>query len=408
MRKISSVAMASLAVLLVAGACAHAAEAEWPCWRGPNHDSKSPDTGLLKQWPDDGPPKLWELNDIGSGFSSVTVTGGRIYITGKEGDRLILHALDMDGKRLWKVDIDAAYSRSHPGSRASATLDEGNLYLLSGNGLVGCYSAATGKKKWTHHMRDFSGRPGGWGYAESVLIYKDLAIVKPGGNKCIVALDKKTGRTKWTSRGNGGGPEYGSCLPIPYSRGCVIVTGTRSGLVGVSAKSGRVLFTDDWSANNTANCPTPAYSKGHVVWANGYGKGGVCLRLSSSSSGVTATRAWTTRELNCHHGGYIIHEGYVYGNNGGGWICLELKTGKKQWEERGVGKGSVLFADGMLYLFGESGGKAGLATCSPDGMEMKGTFRVAGRGPSWAHPVVIGGRLYLRFDANLYCFNVKE
>jgi hypothetical protein len=141
-----------------------------------------------------------------------------------------------------------------------------------------------------------------------------------------------------------------------------------------------------------------------VFWANGYGKGGVCVKLT----GTKAEEAWTTTDMVCHHGGYIIENGLIYGNNGGGWACLDLKTGNKKWSAQGVGKGSVIWAEGMLYLFSETKGQAGLATCSPDGLEMKGRVQVAGSGPSWAHPVVIGGRLYLRYDTNLYCYDVRS
>ena len=423
MRKIGLV-MAMLAV--VGLGVASAADAEWPWWRGTNHDGKSPDTGLLKQWPEGGPKKLWQADDIGQGFSTVAVVGGRIYTTGDAGGRtenvtdrrgrrrpsvvggkLTLFAFDMDGKLQWKQEIDDAWTRSHPGSRSTPTIDGDRLYLLSGNGVIACRNAKTGAEIWTKNTRDFGGRSGGWGYAESILILGKLALVKPGGEKFIVALDKATGDVLWTSSGFRAGPEYSSCLPFTYEGQLCIATGSRSGVVCVDAKTGEKLWSNPWSQNNTANCPDPAVADGHVFWANGYGKGGICMKLKAEGGKVAAGQAWTTRDMNCHHGGYVIHEGHIYGNNGGGWACLDLKTGEKKWGESGVGKGSLCWADGMLYLFGENGGKAGLATCSPDGFEMKGTFRVKGSGPSWAHPVVIGGRLYLRYDSHLYCFDVK-
>jgi len=413
------------AVALLGLSAAGAADAEWPCWRGPNHDGKSPDTGLLKKWPAGGPKKLWQADDIGHGFSTVAVVGGRIYTTGDAGGRvtietrgrrrrervvggrLTLFCFDMDGKLQWKQEIDEAWTRSHPGSRSTPTIDGDRLYLLSGNGVIACRNAKTGAEVWTKHTRDFGGRSGGWGYAESILILGKLALVKPGGDKFIVALDKATGDVVWTSSGFRAGPEYSSCLPFTYEGQLCIATGSRSGIVCVDAKTGEKLWSNPWCTNNTANCPDPAVADGYVFWANGYGKGGICMKLKIEGGKVAADQAWTTRDMVCHHGGYIIHEGYIYGNNGGGWACLDLKTGERKWYDRGVGKGSLCFADGMLYLFGESGGKAGLAACSPDGFEMKGTFRVEGRGPSWAHPVVIGGRLYLRYDTHLYCFDVK-
>jgi len=391
----------------VSAAEAAAPAAEWPGWRGSNRDGKSPDTGLLKEWPSGGPTLLWKVTDIGKGYSGVAVSGGTVYITGDTGGKLVLFAFDMDGKVKWRVPVDDAWTGDKAGSRATPTIDSGRLYLLSGNGVVACLDAKTGRPIWGKHTRDFGGSPGGWGYAESVLILGKLAIVKPGGDKCIVALDKMTGRPVWASQGFKAGPEYSSCLPFTFANAPLIVTGTNKGIVCVSAVSGGVVFSNSFSANNTANCPTPAYSDGHVFWANGYGKGGICLKLATAGRRLSATEAWRTADMVCHHGGYIIHQGYIYGNDSNGWACLDLKTGRKMWGESGVGKGSLCWADGMLYLFGESGGRAGLATCSPQGMQMKGEFRVAGSGPSWAHPVVIGARLYLRYDTNLYCFDVK-
>jgi outer membrane protein assembly factor BamB len=380
-----------------------AAGPEWPCFRGPNHDGKSPDTGLLKQWPEAGPKLLWKIDTIGKGFSSVSVAGGTIYTSGEDGDKLTLYALDMDGKQKWKASAGGVCN-NHPGSRASPTVDGANVYLLSGDGLLGCYDAKTGSRKWSRQASSMGGRPGGWGYAESPLIHGNVVIFKPGGSGCIVALNKTTGEKVWASKGFSAGPEYGCCLPVMFGNALQIVTGTRAGLVSVNGATGELLWENSFSANNTANCPTPAFADGHVFWANGYGKGGVCVKLN----GTKADEVWTTTDMVCHHGGYIIEGGLIYGNNGNGWACLDLKTGAKKWSAQGVGKGSLCWADGMLYLFSERNGQAALATCSPDGLDIKGRVQVAGSGPSWAHPVVIGGRLYLRYDTNLYCYNVRK
>ena len=172
---------------------AAAAGGDWPGWLGPNRDGKSLDTGLLKEWPADGPKLLWKVDGIGVGFSSVAVVGGKVYITGDQDGKLMIFAFDLDGKPLWKTDLGR--SRGGPdGSRASRVIDNGNLYLLNGNGLVGCFDAAGGEKKWSRDAKEFGGSPGGWGYAESVLIYKNMAIFKPGGKNCIVALDKTPAR----------------------------------------------------------------------------------------------------------------------------------------------------------------------------------------------------------------------
>ena len=406
-RRRVSVVVALTASVAVLGGVVVSAEAEWPGWRGPLRDGKSPDTGLLKEWPAGGPGLLWQTGDIGRGFSSVAVSGGMVYLTGDVSGELVLSAFDLEGQSQWQKTVDSAWTRSHPGSRSTPVIDDGKLYLVSGPGLIGCYDAKTGDQLWTRRMREFGGRTPGWGYSESVLIYNDLAVVTPGGSNCIVALNKASGDTVWQSQGYRAPVQYCSCIAFTYDGVPMIVTGTRAGIVGVDARDGSLLWSNSWSANNTANCPTPAYSNGYVFWANGYGKGGICLKLNVKGGRVSAEAAWTTRDMVCHHGGYVIHEGYVYGNHGGGWACLELETGQRQWYAKGVRKGSLCFADGMLYLFGERRGAVGLATCSPDGMEMKGRFSVQGRGYSWAHPVVIGGRLYIRYGTNLYCYNVK-
>ena len=380
---------------------------EWPCWRGPNRDGKSPDTGLLKEWPEGGPERLWKVSDIGKGFSTVAVSGGFVYTTGDVDRQLLLSAFDMSGAPQWQVAVDMPWTKNHPGSRSTPTVDGDRLYVLSGHGVLVCFDSKSGERNWSKDLKRYGGRPSRWGYAESVLIYDNLAIVKPGGRSCVVALDKMTGQAVWQSKGFTAGPEYSSCVPFTHEGMPMIAAGTREGIVCLSLKTGQVLWSDDFSAKNTANCPDPAYSDGYVFWANGYRKGGICLKVNASGGTVTANEAWTTENMDCHHGGYIIHEGYIYGNHGGGWSCLDLKTGERKWNEKAVGKGSLCFADGMLYLFSERGGKAALATCSPEGLTIKGNVTVEGSGTSWAHPVVIGRRLYLRYADNLYCFDVK-
>jgi len=376
----------------------------WPQWRGPNRDGKSPDKGLLKSWPDGGPKRLWHVTGIGTGFSSVSLGGGMIYISGHKDRKLQVTAIDMAGKVKWTKGVTPATGRGPKGSRATPTYDNGNLYLEAGTGVVGCYDAKSGAEKWTRKFSEFGGRAPGWAFSESVLIVGKLAVVSPGGDSFMVALNKTTGKTVWKS-GRYGSAHYSSPIYVMHGKIPMIINGGRNGLIGVNARTGKILWTKDFATGNTANCPTPVYSDGYVFWSVGYGRGGICVKLSPS--GTRATEAWKTRDMVCHHGGFVILDGYIYGNHSGGWACLELKSGEEQWYERGVGKGSLCYADGMLYLFGENGGKAGLAEISPKGMKMVGKVTVRGSGPSWAHPVVVGGRLYLRYADNLYCFDVK-
>jgi len=398
--------------LLISLSCgARAADGDWPCWLGANHDAKSADKGLLKEWPAGGPKLLWKVDNIGRGFSGVAVADNTVYITGDVDGTLNIFAFDMTGKPLWKAENGSGYNveGNYPGSRATPTIDGESLYLYSGVGRLGCFDAKTGQPKWKREAGEFGGRQPNWGFAESVLIYKDWAVFTPGGANCIVALEKNTGKTVWQSKGFNGAAQYGSILPVEFEGVPLFIAGTHGGIVIVDARDGKVLFSNRFAAGNVASCPTPAYADGHVFWSVGYGKGNICLKLKKAGGSVSAAVAWSNREMSCHHGGYIIDNGYVYGNHNDGWSCLDLKSGERQWFDRAgsIGKGSVTYADGMLYLFSENNGNLALASFTPQGLQIKGKLKVDGTGPSWAHPVITGGRLYVRYDRNLYCFDVK-
>ena len=387
----------------------------WPQWRGPNRDGKSLDTGLLKAWPEGGPKQAWKADGLGSGYSTVVIGGGLIYTTGlveltpddKATSRLFLTAVDLNGKLKWSVDLCEAFIGSYRGARATPTYDNGNLYLQSGKGDLGCYDAKTGEVKWTRNNKEFGGKHSNWGYAESILIIDDMAIVTPGGtNTFMVALNKNTGKTVWQSE-TFGLPHYGSPIHVEYEGVPMIITSARNGLIALAPKTGKILWSHAFAVGNVANCPDPAFSDGYVFWSVGYGKGSVCVKLSVDGDKVTATEAWQNKDMVCHHGGYVILDGNIYGNHNKGMTCLDLKTGAVKWYDDAVGKGSVCYADGMLYLLGEKKGKVGLAAATPNAFKLAGTFDIEGEGPSWAHPVVNDGRLYLRYHANLYCFDVK-
>jgi outer membrane protein assembly factor BamB len=379
---------------------------EWPCFRGPDRDGKSPETGLLKSWPGNIPKLVWKAAGMGKGFSSAIVAGGSVYTSGLKDGHLYLVALNMDGSNKWSKDIESGFVNNIPGSRSTPTYDSGNVYIETDLGKVGCYDATIGAEKWTRKLSEFGGKAPGWGYTESVLVTGDLVIATPGGTNCIVALNKKTGATVW---GSASFAEAHYCSPIivNYKGIAMIINGTQGGLIAVDPKTGGTLWTNSFCAGNNANCPTPTFSDGYVYWANGYGKGGICLKLETKDGKITATEIWRTKDMDCHLGGYIIENGYIYGNNGGGWVCLDLKSGEKKWQELGVGKGSICYADGMLYLFGEGAGHTGFGPAAPTGFKLTSEFILKGEGSSWAYPVIAGGRLYLRYDDYLYAYDLK-
>ncbi len=378
---------------------------DWPGWQGPNRDAKSSETGLLKEWPTNGPALVWKATDIGKGYSTVAVVKDTVYTTGDVGDDLTIFAFDNKGTPKWKKPQGPAWKGDRPFARSTPVVDDGKLYLVGAGGLVTCHDVAEGKEIWKREMKEFGGASPRWGYAESPLILNNMVIVTPGGKTALVALDKATGKEIWVSDCNANAG-YSSAIAIKEKDSTIIAQGTGSGLIVVDAKDGKKIWSNNFAENNTANCPTPAYSDGCLFWAVGYGKGGICVKAEYKDGKWNFTEAWKTADMVCHHGGYIIEKGFIYGNNGGGWACVELKSGQTKWKEKGVGKGSIAFADGMLYLFGENGGQAGLAAANPEAFKMAGNFQVAGAGTSWAHPVIANGKLYLRYDTNLYCFDV--
>jgi len=402
--------MCTLAAGLLLGLCltsAPAGAADWPGFLGPDRDGHSPDKGLLKQWPEAGPKLLWKVDTIGPGWSSMAVANGCVYTTGNAGDMQMLICLDLNGKEKWRVEQGPKCShRRYSGARSTPTVDGDRIYVTGGNGLVTCHSTADGKILWRRHMKsEMGGKVGGWQYAESVLILGDLAVVTPGGQNAFVALDKMTGKDVWKSDASATAG-YSSCITITEGGNTIIVNGSQSGLFAVDAKTGKLVYRHKFAAPNTANVPTPAYVDGLLFWAVGYGKGGACLKVEHDAGKWSFKEAWRTRDLSCHPGNYVVADGHVFGKSRGGLACVDLKTGQTKWKEN-VGAGQVCWADGMLYVVSDSGGRISLLDPAAESPKAKGTFTIEGSGRSWSHPVVIGGRLLLRYDTNLYCYDVK-
>jgi len=428
--------VAFLSIALTAVLICDAAEPEakkptsgWPQWHGVNRDGKSLDTGLLKSWPKEGPKLLWKATNMGQGYSTVSIGGGLVYTTGRKekgnpgnppseegivdkrpGLRMFMMAMDMNGKVKWDKDIGEAFYGHHvyTGSRATPTYNDGDVYLITGLGLLGRYDAKTGEAKWTMDVaKKFKPIKIRWAFSESLLIVGDLLIVTVGSeDHFMVALDKKTGKTVWKS-GGFGGAHYSSPIYAEYKGVPMIINGGGDGIVGVHAKTGKILWANNFAKGNMANVPTPSFQDGYVLWSVGYGKGSICLKLSVIGKRVKAKVAWKSMDIRTQYGGWIIHDGHIYANNMYEWSCVELKTGKTIWIAEGVKKGSIAYADGMLYLHGITKGRVALAKATTKGLKLVGEFHVDGRGTSRAHPVITGGRMYIRYDDNLYCFDVK-
>lgn len=408
--------------LCVQAAFIHAAD--WPQFRGPNRDGKSPETGLLRVWPEGGPRLVRTIGGLGEGFSSPSIAGGRLYITGKVGDDLKLFCFDLSGRKLWETTHGPAYSGEtaphspFPGARAAPTIDGDMLYLLGGLGRLTAYRAGNGERVWTMDVvGELGGRVPPWGYAESVLIDGDRLICTPGGEQTgtFAALDKMSGRVLWQSREVTERAEYGSPILIEFEEVRQIVTMSRGGLVAVSPENGALLWRHNrvagmrMSESSTAHCNPPVYADGHVFEATGYQtRGGGAVALRKTAAGIEAEPVWESKALNSELGGYVLVDGFIYTTASPGWRCVELKTGMAGWSARGPGKGSIITADGMLYCLGENG-TMGLIEANPAAFRMVSLFDLPkGEGRCWAHPVISDGHLYLRWSDNLYVYDIRE
>jgi outer membrane protein assembly factor BamB len=400
------------------------AQSQWPQFRGPNRDGKSLETGLWKQWPEGGPKLLRTISGFGNGFSSPVVAGDRIYISGKVGEELKFFCFDQTGKKIWEQTHGPAFLEKHaphspwPGSRASATLDGDLVYLVGGLGRLRAYRSATGEPVWSvDYVADLGGRLPPWGYTESVLIDGDQLICTPGGEESgsFAALDKRTGKVLWQSAEIKERAEYGSPILISTNNVRQVVAMSRGGLIAVSPETGKFLWQHNRMArmgpseSGTAHGNSPAYADGYVFEATAYHtRGGSAVALTSTAGGVNAEVAWEDAKLNCEHGGYVIVDGFIYMNQGGGWSCVELKNGQERWVGRGPGQGSIIYADGMLYCFGENG-KVGLIEAQPEQFNLVSMFDLPqGDGPSWTHPVICDRSLFLRWGDKLFVYDIAN
>jgi outer membrane protein assembly factor BamB len=404
MKKILSVAAATLLSVVALNA------ADWPQWQGPDRTGMSKETGLLSAWPATGPAVVWSATGLGSGYGSMAVAGERVFVQGTRGGRSVVLAYNRaDGKEVWSKALGQAGNDDRgPGPRGTPTVDGDRLYVLTELGDLACLKT-DGAEVWQRNiLRDFNGPQIRWQISESPLVDGAHLIVSPGGPGAgMVKLDKMTGKTVWTAKDLSDAAGYSSPIVADVQGVRTYFTFTSSAGVGVRASDGKLMFRYPRAANNVANITTPIYSDNKVFFTSAYDTGAGLVDLSVQGGEVKAKEVYFTREMKNHHGGVVLVNGYLYGFNDSILTCLEFATGKMMWRDRSVGKGSVMFADGHLYLQGENN-IVGLAEASPAGYKEKGRFTIADKGlPSWAHPVVSGGRLYVRNQDSLVAYDIK-
>ena len=405
---------------------------DWPQWRGPDRTGLSQETGLLKEWPEGGPRQVWKITGLGEGYSTPSVSAGRLYLLGTKGnDEYMICLNEKDGSRVWDVKVGKK-TGGYAAPKSTPTIDQGHAYAVSSDGNLVCVDIGNGTVAWQKsYKKDFGGEPGGWAYTESPLVDGDLVIGTPGGREAtVVALKKKSGEVVWKAavsglarkpvapdpkrpkRGNG--PEYsqaGYSSVVKAEIGGVkqYVQFLSGGVVGVSAKDGKLLWHYEQPANTTANISTPIVRGDLVFAASAYGTGGGQAKIVKTNDGFRAEQQYFLNRFQNHHGGVVLVKDHLYGTTGGTLLCVDFKTGKVAWEDRSVGKGSVTYADGHLYVRGENG-KVALVEANSAKYVETGRFDQPDRQPkvaAWPHPVVANGKLFLRDWDVLLCYDVK-
>ena len=385
---------------------------DWPQWRGAERNGLSKDTGLLKQWPSSGPQKSWTISNLGEGFGSIAIRGDRIYVQGTSVSASLIFCLNRaDGKTVWSGALGPKVNDGRGnGPRSTPTVDDDRVYALTENGDLACLRSRDGSPVWRKNiLKEFGGSNPGWLISESPLVDGDRLIVTPGGSGAgMVALDKMTGKEIWRAKDISEEAGYSSAIAADVGGVRTIMNFTSRSAVGVRASDGKLMWRNSSAANGTANCTTPVFADNKVFFTSDYGTGAALLGLSAQNGEIKAQELYFTKEMKNHHGGVVLVNGYLYGFSGNsGLTCIEFATGKRMWVNRSVGKGSLAYADGMLYLLSEKNA-VGLAEANPNAYVEKGRFSIPDQGKdSWANPVVAGGKLYIRDQGTLTSYDVK-
>lgn len=388
-------------------------------WRGPGRTGIYNETGLLKVWPSSGPALIWEATGIGMGYSSATVTNDALYITGIRGDKDVLTAFTPDGKKKWDVEYGTMSKvQSSPESRCTPTFYNGKIYVVSGSGVLSCVSTS-GKILWSvDFYTKYKSVVPRFGISESPLVVDNKVIVTPGGDiAAMAAFNVENGNVVWETASLKEGGQYVNPLLVEAKGQKIIVTHTPTYLIGVNASDGKILWKFNMLSVNAEQgrgrnfIHTPIYRDGFIFAANGYGQTGAKVKINFD--GKDPELVWKNPDINPHVGGMVLIGNYIYSsthdnNSMGRWICVDWTTGKTMWITEWNNKGSVISAEGLLYIYEEKNGNVALVRPNSEKLDIISSFKVTkGTGPYWAHPVIDKGRLFLRHGDYLAVYNIK-
>lgn len=398
-------------------------EPGWPQFRGPRRDGVSPERGLLQSWPEGGPPLLWSAPGAGRGFSSPIIGGGRLYVTGDFGEEVRILAYDLAGKPLWQAKNGSAWLNQYQGARASVTLSAGRVYHQNAHGRVVCLDAATGQERWAVNLLErFRGENITWGLSENLLVDERAVYATAGGRDAfLVALDKLTGKILWQSEplldaeaGNvAENPGYAAPILVSFAGRRLLIGASQRHLFCADADTGVLQWTRRRPTSYSVLAMTPVLVGDAVFMTAPFGPPGALVRLKAPTTPggkVGAEDVWTTK-LDTAQGGVVLANGRLYGSfypRRGGWTALDAATGEQVFDAPDMVKGAAAYADNRLYALCEDAWMLLLRDAGTK-FEVEGRFRLGSPRDrdAWAHPVILDGRLYLRYHDTLYCYDIR-
>ncbi|QDT69566.1 outer membrane biogenesis protein BamB [Planctomycetes bacterium MalM25] len=405
---------ARLGLLLAVYAPGGVSAEDWPQWMGPNRDGLTAETGLLQAWPEGGPERVWLFEDCGLGYAGPAIVDGKLFIMGsRDGVERLLCLDAATGDELWAADLGEEYENGWgDGPRGTPTIDGDRIYVLAARGALVCLSLS-GEEQWRVAMQDFGGKIPVWGYSESPLIDGDQVVVTPGKDQgAIVALDKYSGQLVWQTEEITPVAHYSSIVRAEIHGKPQYVQLLVDQLVGVDPASGDLLWTVPWPGR-TAVIPTPIVRGNQIYVTTGYGVGCMLVEVDADNH---ASIVYENKLMKNHHGGVVLLGDKLYGHSDKmGWLCQDFATGQRVWRERAaLGKGAIAYADGRFYCLSENEGEVVLIEASTEGWTEHGRFTLEPqtelrkpKGKIWTHPVIVDGKLYLRDQELLFCFEVS-
>jgi outer membrane protein assembly factor BamB len=379
-------------------------------WRGINRDGIYKESGLLKTWPAEGPKLLWHFDDLGDGHASAAVTSDRIYAAGTSGGNGFVIALDLSGKTIWKTEYGKEWMENWEGVRSTPLIAGDKLYIMSGYGKVACMGIKSGNIIWTVDlMKDYDGQNIQWGVTENLLLVGEKLICSPGGTDAnVIAVNKENGKLIWKSKGDGEKSAYCSPQIIKHGGKSIVVSHSAKNILGIDLADGKLLWKVSWPNQWSVHPNTPYYKDGKLFCTSGYGQGAVMLELSAD--GTSVKELWTNKTLDNQMGGFVVVDGRIYGagQNSRKWVCLDWKTGKELGLSTMAKQGNIIFADGMLYCYGEEGNVL-LVEPKNDGFGEIAKFKVPyGEKQHWAHLVIADKKLYVRHGTSLMVYSLSS